>query len=428
MFIYSPRSVLLLGKISKKAEKFKRKMSPVRQIMSFADSEYIESLGVKPDELISMAGGWVNHESPEELRKAYEELVSNQEAFHKSGKYSATFGDIDFKKAICKFEKKLYNMKISEKEIAAGSGSTQLAMNLFATLLDPEDKILLLDPYYCNFPTQLITEIPDVEILSFSVIDEEKWEYIADKKIEEFVKYIFENKPKIILLTSPDNPTSKILSEKFMDATIKAAKEIDAFVVIDFAYKELIFNENYPSYFSWSPNENFIAIRSNSKWCRGLGRRLGWIEAPEFVIEAMESIQNSTSLCPDSLHQMAMTKFINNSIENNTLTKYIKETREHYKNVARKTSTLIKEQFNFPIIEPEGGLYFFIKVNTDGTKFVENALKKAGVLFVPGWGFGRSGINAIRLSFGPLVEDIDKIEEGLKRVAKHLDEITQVKG
>ena len=145
---------------------------------------------------------------------------------------------------------------------------------------------------------------------------------------------------------------------------------------------------DYPSYFSWSPNENFIAIRSNSKWCRGLGRRLGWIEAPEFVIEAMESIQNSTSLCPDSLHQMAMTKFINNSIENNTLTKYIKETREHYKNVAKKTSTLIKEQFNFPIIEPEGGLYFFIKVNTDGTKFVENALKKAGVLFVPGWGFG----------------------------------------
>jgi len=414
-----------LAKISKKAEKFKRKMSPVRQIMSFADSEYIESLGIKPNELISMAGGWVNHESPEELREAYEELVSNQESFHKSGRYSATFGDSDFKKAICKFENKLYGMNISEKEIAAGSGSTQLAMNLFSTILDPGDKILLLDPYYCNYPTQLITGIPDIKILNFSVIDEEKWEYVADKKIEEFSKYIIENEPKVILLTTPDNPTSKILSDKFMNSVLASAKEIDAFVVIDFAYKELTFDENFPSYFSWGPNENFISIRSNSKWCRGLGRRLGWIEAPEFVIEAMESIQNSTSLCPDTLHQMAFTEFINKSIENNTLTKYIKDTRKLYKNTTMKTSALIKKLFDFPIIEPDGGLYFFVKVNSDGTKFVENALKKAGVLFVPGWGFGRTGINAIRLSVGPLVEDVDKIEEGLKRVAKHLNEIVQ---
>ena len=393
--------------------------------MSFADSEYIESLGIKPNELISMAGGWVNHESPEELREAYEELVSNQESFHKSGRYSATFGDSDFKKAICKFENKLYGMNISEKEIAAGSGSTQLAMNLFSTILDPGDKILLLDPYYCNYPTQLITGIPDIKILNFSVIDEEKWEYVADKKIEEFSKYIIENEPKVILLTTPDNPTSKILSDKFMNSVLASAKEIDAFVVIDFAYKELTFDENFPSYFSWGPNENFISIRSNSKWCRGLGRRLGWIEAPEFVIEAMESIQNSTSLCPDTLHQMAFTEFINKSIENNTLTKYIKDTRKLYKNTTMKTSALIKKLFDFPIIEPDGGLYFFVKVNSDGTKFVENALKKAGVLFVPGWGFGRTGINAIRLSVGPLVEDVDKIEEGLKRVAKHLNEIVQ---
>lgn len=425
MFIYSPRSFLLLIRISKKAEKFKKTSSPVKQIMNFADPNYIRNLGIKPEELISLAGGWVNHEAPEELRKAYEKIVSNTKEFHKSGQYSATFGDNNFKKAVCKFEKEIYKMEISEKEIAAGSGSTQLTMNLFSTILDPGDKILLLDPYYCNFPTQLITGIDDIKILSFPVIDQNTWEYVAEKKIEEFSNYIIENKPKVILLTTPDNPTSKILSDKFLEETMIAAKKVHAIVVIDFAYKELIFDEKFPSYFSWGPNENFITIRSNSKWCRGLGRRLGWIEAPEFIIQAMESLQNSTSLCPDTLHQMAFTEFINKSIENNTLTKYIKDTRKLYKNTTMKTSALIKKLFDFPIIEPDGGLYFFVKVNSDGTKFVENALKKAGVLFVPGWGFGRTGINAIRLSVGPLVEDVDKIEEGLKRVAKHLNEIVQ---
>ena len=147
MFIYSPRSFLLLIRISKKAEKFKKTSSPVKQIMNFADPNYIRNLGIKPEELISLAGGWVNHEAPEELRKAYEKIVSNTKEFHKSGQYSATFGDNNFKKAVCKFEKEIYKMEISEKEIAAGSGSTQLTMNLFSTILDPGDKILLLDPY-----------------------------------------------------------------------------------------------------------------------------------------------------------------------------------------------------------------------------------------------------------------------------------------
>jgi len=412
-----------MGTISKKAEKFRRKISPVRQIMSHADPEYIQKLGINPKDLISMAGGWVNHKAPEQLRKSYEMIVSDSELFHESGKYSPTLGDIEFKKAVCNLEKELYQMEISEQQIAIGSGSTQLAMNLFTVLLDPGDKIMLLDPSYCNYPTQIITDLPDVEILRFSVIDEKKWEYVADEKIEEISRYILENKPKIVLLVSPDNPTSKVLSDEFVQATIDAVKEIGGFVVVDFAYKELVFSDNLPSYFSWAPDENFISIRSNSKWCRSLGRRIGWIEAPEFVVEGMESIQSSTLLCPDTLHQMALTKFINESIENNILKNYVNETRKMYKETAEKTVEILKRYLNFPVIVPDGGLYVWINVDADATKFVEDTLKKTGVLFVPGWGFGRSGRKAIRLSYGPLVEDANKIEEGIQRVSKHLKEI-----
>lgn len=400
-----------------------RNISAVKQIMSFADDDYIKKIGIDPKKLISMAGGWVNHSAPEELRQAYENIVSDRELFHISGKYSATFGESEFKKAICKFENYLYGMKINEKNIAAGSGSTQLTINLFSTILDPNDKILLLDPYYCNLPTQILTFIPGVKILTFPVIDEKKWQFIAEKKINQFEKYILEKKPKIIFLTSPDNPTSRILSDKFMSTALRAAKKIDAVIIVDFAYKELVFNENTPKYFSWSPNENFISIRSNSKWCRGLGRRLGWIEASEKIIKAMESIQNSTSLCPDSLHQLALTKFINNAIENQTLLSYISDTRKKYREVSEKTANLIEKYLKLPVIIPEGGMYFFVNVNVDGTKFVEQALKKTGVLFVPGWGFGKTGKKAIRISIGPLINDIEKIEEGLKRISKNFSEI-----
>ena len=45
-------------------------------------------------------------------------------------------------------------------------------------------------------------------------------------------------------------------------------------------------------------------------------------------------------------------------------------------------------------------------------------LKKTGVLFIPGWGFGNVGKNAVRASFGPLINDIPKIEEGIIKISK----------
>ena len=400
---------------------FMRKASPVKEIMNLADPEYIRKLGVNPDNLISFAGGWVNHNAPENLRKAYVDITSDPKQFHSSGAYSPTLGNQEFKTALCKFEHELYGMNISETQIAVGSSSTQLTTELFTVLLDPHDKILLLDPSYCNFPTQLITEIPEIEILRFSVIDEENWKFIADEKIEEFSQYILENKPKIVMLVSPDNPTSKVLSHEFVQATLNAVKKINGFLIIDFAYKELTFDDNLPEYFSWSPNENFISLHSNSKWCRGLGRRIGWIESPEFVIESMESIQNSTILCPDQLHQMAMTKFINNSLDDGSLVTYVKETKKLYKTAAKRITEFLQNNLDYPILEPEGGLYVFMNVGKNSAKFVEEILKKTDVLFIPGWGFGRSGNNAVRISFGPLINEIDKIEEGILKVAKYIN-------
>ena len=52
---------------------------------------------------------------------------------------------------------------------------------------------------------------------------------------------------------------------------------------------------------------------------------------------------------------------------------------------------------------------------------VEDVLKNTGVLFVPGWGFGRTLRNAVRISYGPLVNDIEKINVGFEKVASYLN-------
>ena len=410
------------NRLSKRINLFKNQPSPIKAIMNYSDPQYIQKYGINPDELISFAGGWSNHTAPENLRKAYENIIADPERFHFSGNYSTSIGDREFRNALCKFENYLYGMNINEKQISVGLGSTQLTNDLFSVLLDPGDKVVLLDPSYSNYPEQLSRGNHNVSILRFSVIDEYKWEYIADQKTEEFCEYILKNKPKIVLLVSPDNPTSKILSQKFVQAVLDSVKKINGYLIMDFAYKELVYEKTVPDYFSWAPTENFISLRTNSKWCRSLGRRIGWLEAPEFIIEAMESVQSCTILSPDKLHQMAFGKFITTSIEDGSLDVFLEKIRKLYKNTAEKTAEIIQKHLNFPIIQPEGGLYIFMKINTDSVEFVETVLTKTGVLFIPGWGFGITGRNAVRVSFGPLVEEIDKIEQGIIKTAKYLNE------
>ena len=330
-------------------------------------------------------------------------------------------GNISTKKAIIKFEEYLYGITdLDISQIAIGQSSTQLAINLFEVLLNEEDKILLIDPSYCNYPTQIISSLQNIELLRFPILNVDSWKYEADNRINEFITYILDKKPKVVLLIVPDNPTSQILSDSFIDSVLNAVKEIGSFLVIDYAYKEIYFKDKYPEYYSRGPNENYIKLHSNSKWCRGLGRRMGWIDAPIDVIESLESILNSSILCPDTLHQMAFTEYVNSAVDNGTLKEYVQSTSEKYKQAAELTIKCIDEFIGFPYLIPEGGLYTCMKVNCNSAEFVERILKSASVLFVPGWGFGRTLSEAVRISFGPLVNDHEKIIDGFKRVGKIL--------
>ena len=117
---------------------------------------------------------------------------------------------------------------------------------------------------------------------------------------------------------------------------------------------------------------------------------------------------------------MAFEKFIHNSIEDDSLKIYLENTRELYKKISDETVDLIKKHLNFPILKPDGGLYIFMKVNTNSDDFVKDVFKNTGVFFIPGWGFGKTGMNAVRISIGPLVSNPKLIEDGIIKISNYL--------
>lgn len=398
--------------------------SPIRQIMKMAERQNILAMGLDPDAVISFGGGWVNHEAPEEFRQAYADIAADRALFHRSGGYTATLGDMECREQIAAFEAALFGVpRLDAGNIAIGMGSTQLTQDLFRTLVNPGDTVLLLDPTYANYEGQLGFAAPGVRLERLQVVDPATWEYLPesdpDGAIARFRQVFDACRPKLVLFGAPDNPTSQIVPQPLADAMLERTSAAGSWLAIDFAYKCQCFAEP-PAYYAWSPADHpqLVGIHSNSKWARGLGRRLGWIEAHPTVIDAIERVQQCSILCPDTLAQMAMAGYLKAAIPSGSLRRYVDDARARYKAAAEVTLAAIDRHIGARRLSPAGGLYTVMDVGRDADRFVPEALAATGVLVVPGRGFGESIANGVRISFGPLVSDTAKIDEGLARLGR----------
>jgi aspartate/methionine/tyrosine aminotransferase len=398
--------------------------SPIRQIMKMAERQNILAMGLDPDQVISFGGGWVNHRAPDGFRQAYLEIVSDPDLFHRSGGYTATLGDMECREQIARFEAELFGVpRLGAEHIAIGLGSTQLTHDLFRTLVNPGETVLLLDPTYANYEGQLAFAAPGVTIVRLRVVDPAAWTYLPatdpDGVAREFRRLFDRHRPRLVLFGAPDNPTSQVLPQALAEAMLERTSGAGTWLAIDFAYKCQYFGP-YPEYYSWSPADhpNLVGIHSNSKWARGLGRRLGWLEADPQVIDAIERVQQCSILCPDTLSQMTMARYLASAIPDGSLRRYVSESNAVYRAAARATLDAIDRHLRRPRLVPAGGLYTVVDVGRDADAFVPEALEATGVLVVPGRGFGPSLANGVRISFGPLVHDLPRIEEGLARLGR----------
>jgi aspartate/methionine/tyrosine aminotransferase len=401
------------------------KKSPIREIMKLADRRNIIAMGLDPDDVISFAGGWVNHAAPDALRAEYATVAEDERLFHELGAYSPTRGLPRLRDALIAVDQAFYGTKgLADEHIIVGGSSTQLTHTLFTTLLDPGDRVVLFDPSYANYGPQLNLGPEGVKVSWLPVFDREAWAFMPDHQavLVAFGEALERDKPRLVLFSTPDNPTSQLVPDEVFFPLLEMAAKAECFVAVDFAYRAQCFVTPEPRHFAASPAEypNLIRLHSNSKWCRGLGRRLGWIEAAPHVVNALEVVQQSTALCPDTVHQYALAGYLEKALPDGSLATYMADTNALYARAAEHTVACVRKYLEMPCLDAEGGLYTVVDVGRNGDAFVREVLAGTGVIFVPGSGFGPSLDNGMRVSFGPLVNDLDRIEEGFRRVGAFL--------
>ena len=212
------------------------------------------------------------------------------------------------------------------------------------------------------------------------MLDPQTWSYLPETDpagiAREFARLFETHRPRLVLFGAPDNPTSQVLPQSLADVMRAKTAEAGAWLAIDFAYKCQYF-QTPPEYYAWSPADhpNVVGIHSNSKWARGLGRRLGWVEAHASVVDALERVQQCSILCPDTLSQMTMARYLKTAIGSGSLRRYVDYANAIYKKAAQVTVNAVDTHLQRPRLAPAGGLYTVVDIGTNAEEFVPRALK-----------------------------------------------------
>lgn len=335
------------------------------------------------------------------------------EAFHQAmldgrNKYTTTAGLPELRRKIAESWSS-YQTDMDEQNVCITMSGTNALLNLFLTLVNPGDNVLLPEPYFPLYG-------PDVSIAGG------KARYYPCLFDNEFIpsvedlEHLVDENTVAILYNFPSNPTGGTLDESQRDELLDFAQRHNLWLISDEVYDRIVFDGPHVS-FMGSGYERVLLVNSFSKTFAMTGWRMGYIISTN--LEAMQQIikmQYYITACSTDAMQYGILTAMNQASEYpDVLAKEFKQRCD-----------LIVERLNaMPGVEchkPKGAIYVFPRVTVPNMTSEEIAMEllKDGVLCSPGSAFGPSGEGHLRFAYTISQEDItrgmDKVEATLRRL------------
>jgi len=107
-----------------------------------------------------------------------------------------------------------------------------------------------------------------------------------------------------VLLASPSNPTGTSIHPDELRRILAAVAERGGIGIIDEIYLGLSFEATYGQS-ALAISDRIISINSFSKYFSMTGWRLGWMVAPETLVEPIEQLAQHLFICPSTVSQYA---------------------------------------------------------------------------------------------------------------------------
>ncbi|MBX9692059.1 MAG: aminotransferase class I/II-fold pyridoxal phosphate-dependent enzyme [Cyanobacteria bacterium] len=353
--------------------------------------------------VVNLAQGLPEFEAPEEVkRQAIEAIASNQ------NQYCDTWGYIPFRQAIAEKYARDYNLQVDPmEELTVTCGVSEAINCSLFTVVDPGDEIIVFEPFYENYFANIILSSGVVRYVKLHAPD---WTFDSSE-----LREAFNSKTRAIVLSNPNNPTTRVFTLEELQAIAELCQEFDVVAICDEIYEHMVYDGK-----KHIPMATLPGMKERTFTCSGLsksynltGWRVGWVIAPPQYTVALRRVHDYFTLVAPTPFQIAGVTAVSLPQQ------YYTDLLSNYTVLRDKLSDALLEA-GFNLLRPQGTYFILADCSQLGfendSQAVEFLAKEGRVVAVSGFSFFRPGAptNWLRFCFAKRHETLDRASEHLK--------------
>ncbi|MFM1909116.1 MAG: hypothetical protein RLZZ591_2793 [Pseudomonadota bacterium] len=390
----------------------------LNNVETSAIRELFKLLG-KPG-IISFAGGFPDSAmfDVDGIREASQAALAQEPGA--ALQYGATEGYNPLREQLAAFMASKGCEAVRPDDLIVTTGSQQALDLLGKTMISPGDKVIVEGPTF--LATIQCFRLYGAELISAPI----DGHGVDTAKLERLMA---EHRPKFVyLIPTFGNPSGGLLSAERRKRVLELAVQYQTLIVEDDPYGDL--------YFKDAPPPSLLAMSSQVPGSRDLlahcgslskvlspGLRVGWMIAPPELLAKATMCKQFSDAHTSTFAQATAAQYLKAGRMPATLS----HVRSVYAQRAQTMGNALRRELGNAIefVQPQGGLFVWARLTgqggkvADGAEFAKRAIDQ-GVAFVPGAPFfcAQPDLATLRLSFA--TADIEKIEEGVARLARAL--------
>ena len=305
---------------------------------------------------------------------------------------------------IGKLVKASYNRDILETEILVTAGATQAIFTTLLALLKPNDEVIILDPSYDCYEAPILLSLAKPIRVALNDDYTTNWNTIADA---------FSDKTKMIIINNPHNPTGKILNEADLEnLEMLLDKYPNVLLLSDEVYEYITFEEKHISTHTRKKIlDRCITVSSFGKSFHVTGWKIGYLVAPEYLMQEIKKVHQFLVFSVNSICQVAVSQYLD-LVAIEEISPFYQEKRDYFRSLLKNS--------RFELM-PCDGTYFqvasYSKIsNENDIDFCKRLITEHGVAAIPISSFYADGkdLKLIRFCFA---KDNQTLEEAAKRLS-----------
>lgn len=381
---------------------------------------------------VNLSQGFPDFDPPTALQNRLKEVASAG-----PHQYALTIGAKNFREAVSRKQERFSGLRYDpEREMVITCGSTEAMMITMMSICNPGDKAVIFSPFYENYTADTILSGATPVYVPLSPED-----FSFDPNVLEDA--MRQPGVKALILCNPSNPSGKVFTRQELQVIADLAIKYDLYVVTDEVYEHIVFAPNVHTAMATLPGmrERTIECSSLSKTYSITGWRLGYILAPEPIMERIKKVHDFTVVGAASpLQEVGV-------VAMNFDDSYYRELQTHYTHMKDLFTRGLRD-LGFSFKEPQGTYFVMVDISEFGYDrrmangefgtvsgigmsgsgavrpdelFCMDLARKVGVAAVPGSSFFREPVNhLIRFHFAKKDETLIEALNRLEKVRKLL--------